>query len=258
MSSTDPGAADARAARIYGETPAQAFWRGATHALPFILILMPMALLFGVVAQTAGLSVMQTMGFSVLVLAGASQFTAVALLSDHVSTIFVIVTALAVNLRMAMYSASLVPYFGKASVWQKAVISYLLIDQNFALASQHYETFPRLTITQRLAYFLGLALITCLPWAVFTFVGATVGNLIPAQWPLDFAIPVAFLAMIAPMIRSWAHAVAAGVAIVFALILSGMPSGTGLLIAAPLGMIAGASFETLRSNRARDLERDRP
>lgn len=82
-----------------------------------------------------------------------------------------------------------------------------------------------------------------------TYVGATAGSLIPAHWPLDFAVPVTFLAMIAPMLRTRAHAAAALVSVVAALAFSGLPSGTGVLAAAPFGMAAGAAVETWQLRR---------
>ena len=197
------------------ETPRQAFRRGMIQALPFLLVLIPFGLLFGVIAQTAGFDVSQTMGFSVLVLAGASQFTAVELLSHDAPVLLVIASALAINLRMAMYSASLVPYVGAAPAWQRALLAYVLIDQTYGLAIQRFERYPRLSVAQRMAYLAGATPVLCLPWVGFTYVGATAGQLIPADWPLDFAVPITFLAMIAPMLRTLPHVIAAGVAIIW-------------------------------------------
>ena len=225
---------------------------GFVQALPFLLVLVPFALLFGVVATAAGLDIAQVMGFSILVLAGASQFSAVQLMTDHAAVLVVLASALAINLRMAMYSASLVPYVGAAPAWQRALLAYVLIDQTYGLAIQRFERDPRLSVAQRMAYLAGATPVLCLPWVGFTYVGATAGQLIPAEWPLDFAVPITFLAMIAPMLRTLPHVIAAGVAILSALALTGMPPGTGVLVAGPLGMAAGALSETwLIRRRAR-------
>lgn len=219
------------------------------QALPFLIVIIPFAVLFGVVALEAGMDIAQTMGFSVLVLAGASQFTAVQLLSDNAPVFVVILSGLAVNLRMAMYSASLVPWLRDAGPAQKGWVSYLLIDQSFALAIQHYERHPRLSLQQRLAYFFGTAVVLCLPWMVATWAGATLGQAIPDDIALDFALPITFLAMIAPMLRTPAHLAACFVAIIGALLFAGLPSGLGMMIAAPLGMAAGAIVETWTERR---------
>jgi predicted branched-subunit amino acid permease len=90
-------------------TNSKAFWRGYLDCAPFIMIVVPYSTLFGVVARNAGLDVLQTMSMSmsVLVIAGASQFTALALLQDQAPVFIAVLTALAVNLRMAIYSAAL-------------------------------------------------------------------------------------------------------------------------------------------------------
>ncbi|WP_423207448.1 branched-chain amino acid ABC transporter permease [Paracoccus yeei] len=231
------------ARRVLARTPGQCLRHGLIQSLPFLLVLVPFGLLFGVVSDAAGFDLPQVMGFSVLVLAGASQFTAVQLIADHAPTIVVILSALAVNLRLAMYSASLVPWLGQAPTRWRAFLSYVLIDQTYALAIQHYEANPRLRLDQRMAYFTGTAIGCCVPWFLATALGFTLGRAIPESWALDFAVPITFLAMVAPMLRSPAHIAAAGVSIVGALVFSVLPSGLGILVAAPLAMATGAWVE---------------
>lgn len=231
--------ADAGISRTVRET----FLLGVVKALPFLIVMIPFAILFGVVATEAGMDVAQVMGFSVLVLAGASQFTAVQLLSDNASVIIVILSCLAVNLRMAMYSASLVPWLRGATGPQKAWVAYALVDQSYAMSVQEYEAHPGMALPQRLAFFAGVVVVVCLPWMIFSWVGATLGRAIPDDIALDFAMPITFLAMIAPMLRTPAHLAACFVAILGSLVFAGLPSGLGLLIASPLGMATGAAVE---------------
>ncbi len=62
-------------------------------------------------------------------------------------------------------------------------------------------------------------------------------------------MPIMFLAMVAPMLKSPAHLAAAGVSVAVALALSDLPAGTGLLIAAGAAMLAGALVETWMERR---------
>ena len=231
-------------------TAREMFRRGAIKSLPFLIVMIPFAMLFGVVATEAGMDVAQVIGFSVLVLAGASQFTAVQLLSDNASVIIVILSCLAVNLLMAMYSASLVPWLRNATGAQKAWVAYALVDQSYALSIQEYEANPQMSLRHRLAFFAGVVMVVCLPWMVFSWVGATVGQTLPDDIALDFAMPITFLAMIAPMLRTPAHLAACFVAILGSLVFAGLPSGLGLLIASPLGMATGAVVEAWSERRA--------
>ena len=100
-----------------------------------------------------------------------------------------------------------------------------------------------MTIPQRMAYFFGCVTPIVPLWYLFTLVGAMVGAQIPESWALDFALPITFLAMIAPMFRTPAHVVAALVASVAGLLTAGVPYSLGLIIAGLAGMMAGAQTE---------------
>jgi predicted branched-subunit amino acid permease len=232
-------------------TAKSVFWRGACDALPFALVVGPFAMLFGVVATEAGLDIVETMAFSVLVIAGASQFAALQQMAENAPTIIVILTALAVNLRMAMYSAALVPHLGAAPLWQRAVISYLNVDQSYAMSVAKFEGAPAMPLREKVAYFFGVAAPVAPSWYIMTLVGALVGKRIPPEFALDFAVPITFIAIVAPMFRTLAHVVTGFTSVVAALALSFLPSNSGLLVAAAIAMAAGARVELW-------LERVRP
>lgn len=217
--------------------------QGIIDSSPFILVIIPFASLFGVLATEAGLSVVETMAFSIVVIAGAAQFTALQLMQENAPTVIVLISALAVNLRMAMYSASLTPYIGAAPLWQRALCAYLTVDQSYVVGVSKFEREPDMTVPARVAYFLGAVTPIVPLWYAFTYIGAVLGAQIPESWALDFAIPITFLAMIAPMFRTMAHVIAALVAVVVALLAAGVPYSLGLIIAGIAGMMAGAQAE---------------
>jgi len=224
-------------------TRKSAYRQGIIDSSPFILVIIPFATLFGVLATEAGLNVLETMAFSIVVIAGAAQFTALQLMQENTPTVIVLISALAVNLRMAMYSASLTPYIGAAPLWQRALCAYVTVDQSYVVGVSKFEREPDMTVPERVAYFMGAVTPIVPLWYVFTLVGALVGTRVPESWALDFAIPIAFLAMIAPMFRTAAHVVAALTAVVVALLAAGVPYSLGLIIAGIAGMIAGAQTE---------------
>ena len=224
-------------------SPRSAFWRGFRTALPFVIVVAPFGLLFGVVGTEAGLDVGQVMGFTVLVIAGASQFTALQLMSDQAPTIIVIASALAVNLRMAMYSASLAPYLGAAPFWQRALVAYMNVDQTYALGHAEYEANPGMSVAARVAFFFGTSLPIIPVWVTATALGIVVGEAIPPSLGLDFAVPITFLALIAPALRTLAHVAAALTSVVLAVGLSFLPWNLWLLAAGLGAMIVGAEVE---------------
>jgi predicted branched-subunit amino acid permease len=151
---------------------------------------------------------------------------------------------------MAMYSAALAPHLGAAPLLQRACIGYLNFDHSYVLAVAKYEDQPDMPLPSRVAYFLGVSLTIAPLWCLFTYIGAEIGVWIPANWEVSFVLPLAFLSTVAPMLKSPAHIAAAGVSILLALALAGLPSGSGLLIAALCAMITGVLVETLLERKA--------
>ncbi|MBN8290891.1 AzlC family ABC transporter permease [Rhodobacter sp. NTK016B] len=230
-------------------TQRQAFWRGFKHGWPFILVVAPFGVVFGVVATEAGLDVLQTMAFSIAVIAGAAQLTAIQMMTDNAPVAIILVTALAVNLRMAMYSASLTPHLGRAPVWQRALIAYLMVDQAFAVSALQYEKTPGWSTPAKVAYYFGVVTLICPIWYVGTLAGAVLGAQIPDTIPIGAAIPIAFIALIGPMLRTLAHVAAALTSVIAALLLAGLPYSLGLLVAGLLAMIVGSGVEVWLARR---------
>lgn len=208
-----------------------------------MLVVAPFGLLFGVVATEAGLDIVQTMVMTVLVIAGASQFAAVQLLSDNAPTFVVILTGLAVNMRMAMYSASLTPHLGKAGLGKRALVAYFLVDQSYAVSVAEYAKTPARPLPEKLAFFFGSVSPIAPLWYGFTYIGAVAGKAIPPEYALDFAVPITFIAIVAPALRSLPQISAAFVSVAVALSLAWLPYNSGLIVAALLAMITGAAIE---------------
>ncbi|GAB4267669.1 MAG: AzlC family ABC transporter permease [Pararhodobacter sp.] len=226
-----------------------AFSEGVRAGLPFVLIVGPFGLVFGVVATDAGLDILQTLAFSVTVFAGAAQLTAVQLMTENAPVFVILVTALAVNLRMAMYSASLAPHIGKAPVWQRALAAYLMVDQAYAISHLDYENRPDRPLPDKMAFYFGAIAPIAPMWFLGTLAGAMLGNRIPPSMPIGLAVPIAFLALVGPMLRTLAHVAAAFVSVAGTLLLAFLPYDLGLLIAAVAALIAGAMVETWTTRR---------
>ncbi|AJE48982.1 AzlC family ABC transporter permease [Celeribacter indicus] len=220
------------------------FLTGVRDGLPFHIVIWPFAAIFGAIAAQAGLNVAQVMGFSVLMIAGSAQLTALQLMTEQAPTVIVILTALAVNLRAGMYSASITPHLGKAPLLTRAFAAYLLYDQPFALSSVKFEEEPELSLSEKLGYFFGVAIPIGLGWYAMTLFGALLGDRMPSDIGLEFAVPITFLAVIAPLLKSLAHLASAVTAMVLALVLDVLPFGTGLLVAACVALFVGAGVET--------------
>jgi predicted branched-subunit amino acid permease len=226
------------------------FWRGLRDCAPFVVIVIPFSTLFGVVATDAGLDLFQVVAMSAIVIAGAAQFTALSLMTEHAPVFVVLLASLAVNLRMAMYSAALVPHLGAANLRTRMLMAYVMVDQTYAVSVRTFEAEPDMTLDDKIAYYFGCITIICIPWYICTFLGALLGKAIPAALSPDFAVPVTFIALFAPMLRTLPHLVSAFVSVTAAVVFAGVPWNLGIIIAALLALMAGAQTEFWQRRQA--------
>ena len=220
-----------------------AYLRGILACAPFVLMAAPFGMLFGVVGAEAGLDLVQVMAFSTVVIAGAAQFTAVQLLTEAAPAVLVVVSAIAVNLRMMMYSAALQPHLRGAPLWQRMLVAYTTFDNTYAIAQAEFEDSPHSAARDNAWFFLGTATPMVPTWILATYLGAVLGNQIPEAFALDFAMPVLFLSLVGPALRSLAHIGAALTAVVLSLLFAWLPFNLGLLVAALPAMAVGAELE---------------
>lgn len=220
-------------------SPFRAFWGGALGVLPVQVATVPFGLIFGVLADQAGLDLAQTFGFAAIVMAGASSLVALQLLQEQAPALLIIVAGALVNLRMAMYSAALVPHWQGAGRVPRLLAGYFLNDQTFALSIRTYEEGRYPGLRDRIAYFFGTGAV-CIPiWTTSVMAGAVLGQTIPTSWGLDTAVAILFIALFAPMIRTPSHMIAATVAIGSGLMATSLPQGVGVIVASLAGIGAG-------------------
>lgn len=220
-------------------SPRRAARDGLVAMAPLALGVAPFGLVTGASASENGLSIAEASGFSVFVFAGASQLAAMDLLGDGGSLIVAIGTALIINLRMLMYSASLAPFVRRVSTPRRGLMSYLLVDQAYALSVIRWERSEE-TPAARVAFFLGVAMPLWCVWQSTTILGAVFGSQVPDSIPLTFTVTLVFLAVLVPALTDRPRLVAALVAGGVAVVARPLPANLALPVAALCGIAAGA------------------
>lgn len=209
---------------------------GVRAAVPILAGVIPFALVAGVAAVGAGLSVGQAIGMSVVVFAGASQLAMIELFGSDAALGVIVLTAVVINLRMLMYSASIAPHFQRYRRHWKGLLAYLLTDQAYAVSIARYADRPE---TDRRAFYLGIAATLWVVWQAGTVVGAVAGAGVPDAWALEFAVPLVFLGLLVPALEN-RNALAAGlVAAAIAVAGTGLPLNLGLILGSVAGVAAG-------------------
>lgn len=219
------------------------FFAGVRAELPLLLGVAPFGMIYGILALKAGLPVSMAQAMSSILFAGSAQFMAVQLLFNGTPLTVVVLTAFVVNLRHALYSASVAPYVHHLSRGWKVLLAYLLTDEAYAVVITHYSNE---TPAERKHWFYlgaGLTLWTC--WQISTAVGIFLGAQVPSSWSLDFALALTFIALVVPALRDKAAASAALLAGAVAVFAYGLPYKLGLLLAALVGIAAGMLGEVV-------------
>lgn len=222
------------------------FTQGARDMLPMLLGAIPFGIIFGSLAGAAGLDPWQTLGMSALVFAGSAQFIAISLLAGGAGIAVVLLTTFVVNLRHALYSASMQPHVRHLPKRWRVPLAFGLTDEAYAVVVQRYARAD--TEPYRHWYFLGAALAMYCNWQLCTLVGVLFGQAVPdiGAWGLDFAMLATFIGIVVPMLRNQPQIVAALVAAAVSLACHGLPYKLGLMAAAASGIVVGVWLERRR------------
>jgi 4-azaleucine resistance transporter AzlC len=230
--------------RASSTTPGTEFLGGIRGELPILIGVIPFGMIYGVLALQAGLSVWEAQSMSAVVFAGSSQFVFARLVETGTPGLVIILTVAIINLRHALYSASVAPYLQKLRPLWKWLLSYLLTDEAYAVTIIHYMKESQSPYKHY--YFLGAGLTLWSGWQLSTMSGILLGEQLPASWSLDFTLALTFIALVAPALKDRASILAAAAAGVTAVAAYHLPYKLGLFAAALAGIAAGMAWEGRR------------
>lgn len=220
------------------------FIAGAKATIPLILGAMPFGIIFGALGVTNGLSPAATIGMSLFVFAGSAQFIAAGLVGAGAGVGLIVLTTFVVNVRHALYSASLAPFTRHLSQKWLLPLGFWLTDESYAITIIHYNKEDE--SPHKHWFFLGSEVAMYSNWQLMTIIGVIMGQSIPdaASWGLDFAMVVTFIGIVVPLIRTRPMLVAALIAAVMGVAFNGLPNKAGLMVASLIGILAGYIMET--------------
>jgi predicted branched-subunit amino acid permease len=188
-----------------------------------------------------GIPPLEAILMSFIVFAGASQLAATQLLGAAAPIAVILVTAFFINLRFVMYSASMRTHLAGLPLRWRLGLGYILSDNAYALCITRYTQHPG--EPGRHWYCLGAAFPVWATWQAATILGVIAGASVPQAWRLEFAAPLAFVAMSVPLLRDRAMVAAALAAGVTVVLSHALPMRLGLVLAAIAGIAAGLLAE---------------
>jgi predicted branched-subunit amino acid permease len=215
---------------------------GARAAMPVLLGIVPFGVITGVAMVASGIPPFAAMAMSVIVFAGASMMATAQLLSQGTPIALIVLATLFINLRFMMYSASLRLHLARLPLRWRLLVAYLQADNVYGLTLTHFSE-KTLSLEEKLGYFLGAGVPIWIAWQAAVLAGVVIGAGVPASWRLEFAGPLAFIAMTVPLLRDRAMVAAALAAGLVVVATAGLPLRLNIMMAAIAGISVGLLME---------------
>lgn len=168
---------------------------GLYAGIPIVIGYIPIAIAFGILSKSLGISMLNTFLFSLLVFAGASQFMALNLLSTGVGIGQIVLATLLVNFRHFLMSSSLSIKLKGDYIKMAPFIAFGVTDETFSIASFEEDISKE--------YLLSLELVSYSSWVLGTVIGFFTGSLLPdmLRESIGVALYGMFLAILVPEIK---------------------------------------------------------
>ncbi|MBN1427739.1 MAG: AzlC family ABC transporter permease [Anaerolineae bacterium] len=234
------------------------FWAGVRDTFPLIVGAIPFGVIFGALGVNSGLSPATTMSMSLFVFAGSAQFIAAGLVAQGISLPFIILTTFVVNLRHALYGATLAPHVRHLSQKWLLPLGFWLTDETFAVVVARYNRSDDSSLYKHW-YHLGSSIAMYGNWQLCTLIGLIAGQSLQGieNLGLDFAMIVTFIGLIVPVVKTRPILVSVIVAGAVSILAYPLENKIGLIIAALCGVIAGVIAETYLPQPKTVLDQER-
>ncbi|GAB7023368.1 AzlC family ABC transporter permease [Salidesulfovibrio brasiliensis] len=220
----------------------EAVFQAARKIAPLAMGYIPVGMAFGVLAQKAGLSLVNTVLMSVLVYAGSAQLIAVGMFAAGMPPLSIVLTTFVVNLRHLLMSAAMTPHLRKWGPFRMAAFCYELTDETFALHSMRFGRGDR---DMRQTFLINAMAQTV--WVLSSWAGALAGSGVPDVEPLalDYALPAMFIGLLAMQAENGLKWLTAGFTglVAIALVQAGLDQWS-VIMATVIGATFGAGVET--------------
>lgn len=213
-------------------------WRGMRQLAPVAVFFVPFGIAFGVVAATQGMTVLQSISFSVLAFSSSAQFSTLEFWHGAVAWGSLALAVVAINARNVVMGAALAPWVNRMPLVQRLPTLALLNDANFAVCQAAFREGVR-----DMGVLLGSGLVLWGGWVLGTVVGALAGPAFGQPEVLGFdVVMLCFLtAMVTGLVRQPLRLVPVGVGAAVAVLgQQHLPQGWNVIAGAVAGAVAGS------------------
>ena len=211
------------------------FFLGCKDVVPLLIPVVPFGIIFGVIGIESGLGAIVTFLMSIIIFAGSSQLAFVQLFTSGATTPVILSSVAIINSRHFLYSAVIAQYLTKLTLFWKIILSYFLTDQAFAVSQKYFKKQPN--NQQRHYYLLGSGFTLWFVWQLSTVTGIFLGEVIPKELNLGFAVPLTFISLIIIDIKKIDHLIVALSPGIFSIIFFDLPLRIYIIVSAILAIL---------------------
>ena len=156
----------------------------------------PIALTYGLLAKTSGLTLLETVLMSLIVFAGASQYMALSMFALGTGAIEIIMTTFIVNIRHFLMSASLNGKMEEDARWKKAIYAFGITDETFSVAATKPDTV-------KTGYIFGIITLAYSSWVICSAIGFAIGARLPQvlQESMAISLYAMFIGLLVPSMK---------------------------------------------------------
>jgi predicted branched-subunit amino acid permease len=220
------------------------FLKGLKTVTPILVGIIPFGIICGITSVNAGLTETQSIFMSFIIFAGSAQMALANLVYTNSPMITVIATVTLINLRMAMYSASISKHIETKSFIKRIFAAYLLTDQAYAISISEFSKNSKIN---KINFYIGVAFTIWFTWQISLISGVFVGKTIPESWSLEFAIPLTFLAVTVPFLKDKFFIITAITTGIIMILTHNIPYNAGFFISVFSGIVVGLFFKRKKS-----------
>lgn len=232
---------------------AKIFWQGVRDIQSITIISSLFAFIIAIGCTQLQFPKIFSVYYSVIIFAGASQLAMLELMKQGAPLIVVVLTAWLINMRFLLYGAGLTFHFRKLPMLNKALLAAVSSDQAFGILSVRLAKEPN--FPHRAIYYGAAAFAFWLEWQIAFVVGLYIGDFLPEDFPIDYAFPLTFLAMLIPTLVDRYILLAAVVSAVVAVLGRDIPFNLGIFLATGMG-VSIAFFAEMRWLNKRSKKND--
>jgi predicted branched-subunit amino acid permease len=224
-----------------GVVSARGVRAGTRAMLPVILALAPFGLAIGAAAAEAELSNFVGWSTSWAIYAGSAQLAFIRATEAGTPTGIVILTVMAINLRLVFYSVSMAPHWATGTAKWKAFAAYLIVDPSVAVASKAYS--GPMDADEKRGFWLGAGVTLWIGWVAINGVGVLWGDHVPDSFPHGLLLVLVLISLAGPRLTDKPAILGAATAAVVMWYGAALPSGVDVLVAGGAGVVTAFAVE---------------